>query len=318
MRPLVSIIIPIYNSELFLAETIQCAVSQTWPNKEIILIDDGSTDNSYIIANSYQHLGVKLFQQENKGAASARNLGLANAIGDFIQFLDGDDLISPTKIENQVLALNGHADQIAVCKTVHFFSGDDLRKLKPSSYEEDFVYTTSDTVQFITNLWGGYTGNGSMITINAWLTPKKLIDQVGYWNENLSLDDDGEFFSRIVLNAKKILKTEGFAYYRKTKNATLSSRRNLTGLQSLFHSVLSKKSELLKRSNSKAAKRAINRLLMDVALYSYPEYPDLVRSVELSFTNEKPEIPNLGGKLINLIARFAGWKFAKRLQNFRR
>src|SRR5580698_4662849 len=98
MPPLVSIIIPSYNSENHLAETIKSALSQTWVNKEIIIIDDGSTDSSVQIAKGFES-NVKVLVQKNKGASAARNAGLKEAKGDYIQFLDSDDLLSPDKIE---------------------------------------------------------------------------------------------------------------------------------------------------------------------------------------------------------------------------
>ncbi|HZX58320.1 MAG TPA: glycosyltransferase family A protein, partial [Mucilaginibacter sp.] len=106
-QPLVSIIIPVYNSEKHLAETISSALEQTWPNKEIIIVDDGSADNSLAIAKSFASENVKVFHQPNKGASAARNKGIQEAKGDYIQFLDADDLLMPNKIAAQVKQLAG-------------------------------------------------------------------------------------------------------------------------------------------------------------------------------------------------------------------
>jgi glycosyltransferase involved in cell wall biosynthesis len=86
-NPLVSIIIPVYNAASFINETINSALQQTWPNKEIIIVDDGSTDDSLILAKKFEGDIVKIFSQQNKGASAARNKGLAEAKGDYIQFL---------------------------------------------------------------------------------------------------------------------------------------------------------------------------------------------------------------------------------------
>ena len=92
MALLVSIIIPAFNSEKYLSETVRSALAQTWPNKEIIVVDDGSSDGTLNVAKQFESRNVKVFTQKNRGAACARNAGLAIAQGDFIQWLDADDL----------------------------------------------------------------------------------------------------------------------------------------------------------------------------------------------------------------------------------
>ncbi len=101
-QPLVSIIIPCFNAEQWLAGTLQSALAQTWPRTEIIVVDDGSSDQSVAVAQSFEAKGVRLLTQINAGAGVARNTGLAVAQGDFIQYLDADDLLSPDKIATQI------------------------------------------------------------------------------------------------------------------------------------------------------------------------------------------------------------------------
>lgn len=114
MTPLVSIIIPCYNAERWLAETLESALAQTWTAKEILVINDGSTDSSLAVAQQYTTRGVRVIDQPNRGASAARNHGLRLARGDFIQFLDADDLLAPNKIELQIHALAGtKADVLA-------------------------------------------------------------------------------------------------------------------------------------------------------------------------------------------------------------
>src|SRR5713226_1866991 len=102
---LVSILIPVYNAEGFVAEAIQSALDQTWPAKEIIAVDDGSTDRSLEILKSFG-LRIRVIEQENRGASAARNRALSEAQGEFIQFLDADDLLAPDKIEIQMNRLS--------------------------------------------------------------------------------------------------------------------------------------------------------------------------------------------------------------------
>src|SRR5438309_9767392 len=101
---LVSILIPVYNAEAFVAEAIQSALDQTWPAKEIIAVDDGSTDRSREVLESFG-AQIRIIEQENRGSSAARNRALNKAQGEFIQFLDADDLLARNKIEVQMQRL---------------------------------------------------------------------------------------------------------------------------------------------------------------------------------------------------------------------
>jgi glycosyltransferase involved in cell wall biosynthesis len=117
---LVSVIIPVYNCGESLHRTMQSVLAQTHQPIEVILVDDGSTDNSYTLAKQYESSQVQVLQQKNAGAAVARNTGLAIAKGVYIQFLDAGDVLSEAKIAKQVQALQKHPDKVAVCNYKQF------------------------------------------------------------------------------------------------------------------------------------------------------------------------------------------------------
>src|SRR5271167_5086337 len=105
MKPLVSILIPAYNAEAWISDTLESAIAQTWQRKEIIVVDDGSKDQTAEVARRFASRGVAVVSKENQGAAATRNHALRLAQGDYIQWLDADDLLSPDKIERQFAAL---------------------------------------------------------------------------------------------------------------------------------------------------------------------------------------------------------------------
>ena len=105
MKPLVSILIPAFNAQKWIADTIESAVRQTWPKKEIIVVDDGSRDQTLSIARRFASKGVSVVTQANQGASTARNHAFAICQGDYIQWLDADDLLAPDKIARQMAAL---------------------------------------------------------------------------------------------------------------------------------------------------------------------------------------------------------------------
>src|ERR1700677_199622 len=103
--PLVSILIPAHNAQKCVAETIRSALAQTWSRKEIIVVDDGSTDHTLAVARRFESESVKIFASKNQGAAATRNYAFQFSQGEYIQYLDADDLLAPDKIERQLGAL---------------------------------------------------------------------------------------------------------------------------------------------------------------------------------------------------------------------
>src|ERR1700752_4434252 len=102
MEPLVSILIPAFNAQEWLADTLRSALAQTWHRKEIIVVDDGSTDQSLTLARQFESKGVRVISQKNEGPAAAKNKAFSASRGDYIQWLDADDLLAPDKIARQV------------------------------------------------------------------------------------------------------------------------------------------------------------------------------------------------------------------------
>ncbi len=120
-QPLVSIIIPCYNSEAYVAEAIESALAQTYPHCEVVVINDGSQDASGEVIERYQDR-VRYIQTENLGACHARNLGLRAAIGERVQWLDADDVLRPNCVENKLSMRNGNTPDgnhiIPICDVV--------------------------------------------------------------------------------------------------------------------------------------------------------------------------------------------------------
>src|SRR4051794_702418 len=98
--PLISVLIPCFNAESVIGETLDSILRQSWPRIEVIVVDDGSQDGSISVMERFPH--VKLYRQKKAGAGAARNCAYSHSTGGFIQFIDADDLIEPEKIERQM------------------------------------------------------------------------------------------------------------------------------------------------------------------------------------------------------------------------
>ncbi|MEX8548513.1 MAG: glycosyltransferase family 2 protein [Mucilaginibacter sp.] len=319
-EPLVSIIIPVYNAEKYITKTITSALNQTWRNIEIIIIDDGSTDNSLAIAKQFKNEHIVILSKQNQGASKARNKGLQEAKGAFIQFLDADDLLSPNKIAEQVKLLLQNPEKIAVCSTVHFFDNQNPYEALPSAYEDSFLFDTDNPAEFLINLYGGDTNRGSMVQTSAWLTPTDIIKKAGKWSEFYLPDEDGDYFCRAVLASKGIIYADScFNYYRKyTNSKNLSAVKTKESLEGKLKSFLLKKEHLLNATNNPVAKKALAHSAMDLAIIAFNVDKTLTNQIlkvieDLGGTSS---IPVLGGKEIELIKKIFGWKTALRLQYY--
>jgi glycosyltransferase involved in cell wall biosynthesis len=183
-NPLVSIIIPAYNVESYIKNAIESALNQTYKNIEIIVVDDGSTDNTKKIIEPYFKSGkIKYIYQHNKGLSSARNTGIKTAQGEYVALLDSDDEFLPEKIEKQVGFLEARPDcDICYCDIWHFqeSSPDQLLKINYKYYSGKEVFKNLLKKNFINPL--------------SVVFRRKVFDKFGYFNENYRRSEDWEYW----------------------------------------------------------------------------------------------------------------------------
>lgn len=261
---LVSILIPLYNSEKYIAETLQSVINQTWPNKEIIVVDDGSTDKSYEIAKSYESDIVKVYHQENRGSCAARNKAFELSSGDYIQYLDADDLLAHNKIEIQLNLLLEKQLNLSFCSwTKFFFNNPDGNLNWQPTLSEDEVITSLD--------WLLKTPN---IACHAWLASRELIEKAGTWDTMLKKNQDGEFFTRVVSTTDKIIFCKmAKAYYRASVSDSITSNLAYEKIESSFLGCQSYENVLLSYGTSIDIRQAIaNRYLWFCYVYGTRKY----------------------------------------------
>jgi len=307
-QPLVSILIPCYNSEKWLAETLESALAQTWQNIEIIIVDDGSTDNSLAIAKQFEADNVKVISQENRGASAARNRAFMESQGDFIQYLDADDLLAPNKIECQIKLLKQwHNGYLIAGKWGRFYNST-----LETNFVEEAVWKNMSPVEWLVCSWEG----GGMMPLHSWLISREIAEQAGEWNENLSLNDDGEYFCRVILASKGVkFCPSAKSYYRANLTNSLSSRNTKSYIESAFKSLELITNNLLTVENSNRTRHACATVFQRFVYSYFPNYPDLLAKAEqkvVYFGGSDLKIS--GGKGFSFISDIIGWKLAKRLQ----
>jgi len=313
----VSILIPLYNAESFVRATLESAITQTYKNIEIIVVDDGSTDDGLMIAKEYEksYNHIKVYSQKNQGASSARNKAFSVSCGEYIQYLDGDDILDPKKIEMQMIALGCCSKKVVVFAKVGNFKDDITSSVfRDESINKDYT----DTLQYLTDSWGNLE---AAITV-SWLTPRILIEQAGGWNETLTKNDDGEFFARIVFHASKLIYVNSsVAHYRVGNSSSLSSTSSYKAENSRLLSYNACMS-LVKDHLSDPEMRKALALLYSAYIYSiYPMYPDLITQAEnklLQLGYKKPikNSKSISSPLYSLVGFYNATRVMKFLQSF--
>jgi glycosyltransferase involved in cell wall biosynthesis len=311
MTPLVSILIPAHNARPWIAETLESALAVEWTSKEIIVVDDGSSDGTLDVARSFESRGVRVFHQANQGASSARNRAWRESRGRWLQFLDADDLLHPRKISLQLEVAGVLGETFAYCADWTRF----INSVNDADFTPQPLCRDSDPVSWITTK----LRDNVMMHPGAWLVSRHIADIAGPWNETLTLDDDGEFFSRIVFASEGVRYCKGaLSYYRSHTRGSLSRRRTRAAWESGYRSLELTAERLASRDSGAAARQAIANAYQRLAYSIYPDEADLVRLCEDKSKGwgGTAVLPG-GGVVFDLLARTLGWRAAAKVRYLR-
>jgi glycosyltransferase involved in cell wall biosynthesis len=304
-QPLVSILIPAHNAEPWLEQAIRSALAQTWPRTEIIIVDDGSTDRTHAVGQRFASARVQVRTQANQGASAARNHALQLAQGDFIQWLEADDLLAPEKIAAQ-LASAGDGKTLLSSAWGKFYFRPQRAVFRPDGLWENLSPIEWLTRKFESNAW---------MAINAWLVPRALVTAAGAWDVSVSMDDDGEYFSRVIAAANSVVFVPSAkALVRRANPGSLSGDfASAAKLESQLRATRLQITRLRQLTDSPRVRAAALAALQRWQIYFYPEHPELVaesRRLAAELGGELAE-PQLNWKYAPL-QKFFGWPFAKR------
>jgi glycosyltransferase involved in cell wall biosynthesis len=229
-HPLVSILIPAYNAGRWVGQTLSSATVQTWPNTEVILVDDGSKDDTLAVARTFESSKVKVLSQPNSGASAARNLAFRESQGEFIQWLDADDLLAPDKVKRQMeVALKGSRGRMLSAEWGSFETNPSRAVFSPTGLWEDL-----SPIEWMLRKMS----SGAGMQPATWLVSRELTEAAGPWDVRLSLDDDGEYFARVLFKSEGVTFVPGAkVYYRAPGPSNLSYGRTNRKLESQFLSL---------------------------------------------------------------------------------
>ncbi len=292
-----------------MAEALDSLLNQTYPNIEIIVVDDGSSDEGPEVLKRYAARGVKVISQRCGTASGARNRAFREARGEHVKFFDADDVLSADMIEKQVNRLNGRSDAVAMSEWGRFYN-DDLSTYQPSRQS---VWRDMDAREWLVESW---TGARPMTQCGMFLIPRALLERAGGWDERLTLIDDFEFFARVLSEAREVLFTEACPlYYRSGVIGTLSGSKCDKAVGSAYLSATLGVQHLLAKRADECAKKACANIMQSFVYEYYPTRMDLIKQAEdmvqkLGGSKLEPG----GGGGFHFLRRWLGWKAARRLQ----
>jgi len=310
MKPLVSILIPAYNAQTWIADTIKSAQDQTWPNKEIVIVDDGSRDETLAIARQFISDSVTVVTQKNQGAAAARNKAFELCRGDYIQWLDADDLLSSDKVARQMEVAQPLQDKgiLLSCPWGHF-----MYRTSQAQFCNHSLCCDLSPIEWLLRKWE----NNLHMQTATWLVSRELSVAAGPWDTRLLGDDDGEYFFRVIKASRGIkFVSESKVFYRITASNRLSHiGRSDKKMEAQFLGMKLQIGYLRAMEDNERARRTCVNYLQTWLHNFYPNRPDLVEqakqlAVALGGTLRTPKLP----WKYAWIQKLFGWNAAKATQ----
>ena len=304
---MISICIPAYNCAKYIKETIESLLKQSYTDIEIIIINDGSTDNTLSIIKNVIDDRIIIIDVQNGGAAKARNIAFNHSKGHFIVFFDADDLICEHFLKNQLNTIKGLPTTIAVSQWARFYDDNLLKAQLISNPAYSMNLQT-----WVEEYWYQVK---PMTNPGRFLIPREIIKKAGLWNESLSLNDDMEFFTRIFAHSTTLIFNNlSTMYYRSGING-LSGNMGSKAYRSLYKSIKMSTDLVLEKYHTQLVKQACANLWQNFIFDIYPKEKPLIKLAEKEIQNLiAPSFNYPAGGLTKMLINILGWKLTKRLK----
>jgi glycosyltransferase involved in cell wall biosynthesis len=307
--PLVSIVVPCYNAAAWVDAALESALAQTHPRVEIIVVDDGSTDETWRHLERFRDRGVRTIRQNNGGASSTRNRALALASGDYIQYLDADDLLAPDKIARQLARLAAGPDGAIASAAWGRFTN----RIEEARFIPEQVWRDLTPIDFLVTC----ALDELMFPPIAWLIPRAIAHAAGPWNEQISLNDDGEYMSRVIAaSTGMVFCADARVYYRSGNLSSYGSQTSKRAAESELRAWDSIVDTMMTLETSERVRLAAATGYQRIQATYYGRYDDIFSAAEAkerAFGHGRYQFK--GGPVFVAIAKVFGWKAALRLRH---
>lgn len=300
---------PAYNAGKYIAEAVRSIAEQTYTNWELIIVNDGSTDDTSFVLKQLTNPRIGIYHQENNGQCAAANKAFSLSKGRLIKFMDADDVISPGYIAEQVKRIGDNDDVVASAAWGRFYHND----VSTFKVNEDLIRGDCKPIDWLVS---SMDGKQAMMQCALWLIPRAVLEKSGLWDERLSLVNDFEFITRVLLQASEIrFAQNAVLHYRSGISNSLSALTSRPGIESAFTSIYEGTTYMLKHENSPRVRTAVADCLQNFVYAYYPHYPDIINKAQ-------QRIDELGGSAAKypaggytkMLNRIIGWKLTQKFK----
>lgn len=303
----VSVIIPAFNSSKTIDRTIDSVLIQDYPNIEIIVINDGSTDNTESILKKYGNV-IKYYNQQNFGVSIARNLGFEKSTGEYIQYLDADDLLARDKLIIQVNALQNKNADVAYGDWIKFIElNSNIVELETISRK----LIKRPIIELITDFW---------VPLSALLYSRKIVNKIGGWNTYLPIIQDARFALDAAIHNASFIYTPGvMGYYRVNESNSLSTSSRFKFINDCFENA--KQVDKIWRKDylfdSEKKNAIINVVRFCINEFSNLDHNKFNEAVNFILDIDKKYIPN-NSKTLRIMSQIFGYRMAEKIAYYKR
>lgn len=302
--PLISILIPLYNAEQYIGETITRVLKQTYSNIELIIVDDHSTDQSLNIAQKYACSNIHVYSNPKKGGNAARNYAFQMSKGEYIKFMDADDYCSDNMIQAQLDAILKEG----TCNSIVF---SPVKMLYPdgkilSTHREIDNHIYQPGIELVLDIWRRKGWNCP----HCHLMHRSLVEKSRGWDEKVIKNQDEEFFARLEFLADKAIPVpQEYAVWRQTGSG-VSAQISKAAAISVIQTIMTITELIYDYRKDNETKKLCG---LHFGYYIYEHYPQLTDYVhEIKRYLDKQETPLLfpQTKKMKLLQSLFGWQLA--------
>lgn len=301
--PLVSICIPMYNVSDYIEETLQRILKQSYKNIEIIVVDDHSTDASYLLAKMFESDRLKVYKNGKKGGNAARNFAFEMSKGTYVKFMDADDYCSNSMVEEQLKRLiKDGTENTLIHSPLKMLHADGSFFDPPRVIDKDY----SPGIELLVAIW---KREGFNIP-HSHLMHRNLVVKAGGWDEKVIKNQDGEFFARVAAVADHSLSVKNvFAIWRQTKKG-VSEQTSLKANSSVIDTYRVITERLLQFNNSIEMRIICGKYIGGFVYENYPQIKNLLPEIDklLKKIDSSLLLPNR--KILKVLSPVFGWKRA--------
>ena len=299
----ISVLIPCFNAERYIQATLDSVFSNIRSCDEIILIDDHSKDNTLHKATKLLEdsgFAFRTTKNPRKGACSARNHALQISQGDFIQWLDADDILGPKKLEVQRNILSGNSNSVVTSPFRPFRKSPATGIIQdPRNWNLGRTHSPEDWISM-----------DPMCIPACWLIPRSCADKAGPWNESLLVNQDGEYFARVIANADQVVFDHTVeVFYRREGGGV--SKLTAEKVDSLYRSIESMYATATQLEDSHRMQQMISNRWQQFIYTTYPHSPELLELARKKLGQlPKPTVtnPNAVSTASKTFSAIFGWK----------